>query len=651
MTNPVSRRVAALALSVATATAAWAGVGTPAGAAPPEPAAVPGELLVGYHAGATTHQREQARARASAQMEEQVVEGQGARGVVERVRLPKGADRSAAARRLERDPAVAYAEPNWIVTHAATSTDPYYADNKLWGMYGDTTSPKNEFGSQAGEAWAAGNTGSKTVYVGVIDEGIQHSHPDLQGQVVNPGETADGKDNDGNGFVDDIHGWDFVSNDNTVYDGGTRGSADDHGTHVAGTIGAKADDTGVVGVAWNVRMISGKFLGPRGGTIANAIKATDYFTDLKTKRGLAVVATNNSWGGGGFSQGMLDAITRANTANILFIAAAGNDGRDNDSTASYPSGYAVDNVIAVAAIDQYGSIASFSNYGARTVDLGAPGVSVNSTTAFNTYSSYSGTSMATPHVTGAAVLYAAATPGATAAALKQSILDGAFATQTASLAGKTVTGGRLNVGSVGVSPNTAPTATITSPTGGSTVAGTSVDIAIASSDSETAPAGLSVEWSIDGGGWRAAEWDGFTHVAIWDSTGVVNGSHTINARVTDEAGAVVLATPVAVTVANEIDDVSPSDVVTVTGASTSFGNQWMATATVTVTSAGQPRAGAVVEGFWSYSTTSAVSCTTSDSGACPFESDLLAKRVSSVTFSVTSIDGVAAEGGITITKP
>lgn len=430
-------------------TGVWFGKGGPVEAAPTqgasaEHAAVPGELLVGYRLGTTPEQRDKARGRAGAEKKERIVEAEGLRTEVELVRIPNGSDRSAAARKLEEDPAVAYAEPNYVMTHAATSTDTYYTNGSLWGMYGDATSPANQYGSQAGEAWAAGNTGSSSVYVGVIDEGIQFTHPDLSGQVwTNPFDAVDGVDNDGNGYVDDIRGWDFAGNNNTIYDGGRKGTSDDHGTHVAGTIGAKADTAGVVGVNWNVTLISGKFLGPNGGSLANAVKAVDYFTNLKKAKGLDIVATNNSWGGGGFSQTLLSAIGRANDAGILFIAAAGNSGTNNDTTASYPSNYDVPNVIAVAAIDKSGALASFSQYGATTVDLGAPGVGVWSTTAFNTLSSYNGTSMATPHVTGGAALYKAANPAATAAQIKAAILRSAV--PTASLAGKTVTGGRLNV--------------------------------------------------------------------------------------------------------------------------------------------------------------------------------------------------------------
>jgi subtilisin family serine protease len=440
-----ARVVAAGLLGATTVT----GTTTAASAAPAaDPPSVPNELVVTYEAGATEAEKAAARSRAGTPLAERVVAGTGAQRAVELVRTT-GLDRAAAARNLTADPAVAVAEPNWIYTHAATSTDPYYTNGSLWGMYGDASTPANQYGSQAGEAWSSGNTGSASVYVGVIDEGIQFDHPDLAGQVwSNPYDAADGVDNDGNGYVDDVRGWDFANGDSTIYDGGTKGNLDDHGTHVSGTIGAANNGTGVVGVNWNVKLISGKFLGRNGGTTANAVKAVDYFTDLKTRHGLNIVATNNSWGGGGSSTALLDAIRRADVKNILFIAAAGNGGRDgvgddNDRYKSYPSGYDVANVIAVAAIDSKGAKAGFSNYGATTVDIGAPGVGVWSTTAYNKYESYSGTSMATPHVSGGAALYAASHPGASAAQIKGAILGSTV--PTASLAGKTATGGRLNV--------------------------------------------------------------------------------------------------------------------------------------------------------------------------------------------------------------
>lgn len=348
---------------------------------------------------------------------------------------------------LSTTPGVAYAEPNFIYTYDAVTNDTYVANGSLWGM-----DAANTYGSQASTAWAAGHTGSANVVVGVIDEGIQFDHPDLLGQVwTNPYDPVNGIDDDGNGYVDDIHGWDFDGNNNTVYDGTSRGSSDDHGTHVSGTIGAKANNgTGVAGMNWNITIISCKFLGKRGGNTANAVKAVDYLNDLKTRHGMNIVASNNSWGGGGFSQALYDAVNRANTKNILFVAAAGNGGSDgvgdnNDAVASYPSNMDLPNVIAVAAITSTGALASFSNYGATTVDLGAPGQGIWSSTAYSIYESYSGTSMATPHVTGAVALYASTHPGGSAATIKAAILGSTVA--TSSLAGKCVTGGRLNVSS------------------------------------------------------------------------------------------------------------------------------------------------------------------------------------------------------------
>lgn len=347
-------------------------------------------------------------------------------------------------------PEVAYAEPNYIYRHNATSDDTFYVDGSLWGMYGDATSPANQYGSQAGEAWAAGKTGSDQVYIGIIDEGYMYEHEDLSANAgVNPGEIANnGVDDDGNGYVDDVYGWDFDGGDNSIFDG----VDDDHGTHVAGTIGAAGGNSiGVAGVVWNVKMLGGKFLGRRGGSLANAIKAVDYFTDLKQRHGINLVATSNSWGGGGFSQGLKDAIERANQAGILFIAAAGNSSNDNDASASYPSSYDNSNVIAVASITKTGGLSSFSNYGATSVDIGAPGSAIVSCVPVRSkgnimsgYASYSGTSMATPHVSGAAALYASINPGATAAQIKNAILSAAV--PTSSLNAKVLTNGRLDVG-------------------------------------------------------------------------------------------------------------------------------------------------------------------------------------------------------------
>lgn len=408
---------------------------------------VPNQVLVQFRYGILDDDKESLRGRVQAQVEDVVVSQDRRsdfKGDLELWNLPPGLAIAQAVRDLQRDPTIEFVEPNWIYQHQATSNDPYYTNGSLWGMYGDGTSPSNPFGSQAGEAWV-NKTDCSSVYVGIIDEGMMFKHEELAGNVwTNPHDPVDGVDNDGNGYVDDTHGWDFAGNDNTIYDG----SGDDHGTHVSGTIAAKGvNSKGVAGVCWQIRLISVKFLGNNGGTTANAIKAVNYVTDLKTRHGLNIVATNNSWGGGGYSLGLYNAIESAGVANILFVAAAGNSGVNMESSPQYPASYPNANIISVAAIDNLGNLASWSNYGSTSVDLGAPGVSIWSTVpnkrGQSSYSSYSGTSMATPHVTGAAALYAAAHPGVTAAAIKGAILS--TVVPTGSLGGKTVTGGRLNI--------------------------------------------------------------------------------------------------------------------------------------------------------------------------------------------------------------
>jgi large repetitive protein len=341
---------------------------------------------------------------------------------LERLRL-HGNGVDAAVTALRANPNVLYAEPDYIVTASIVPNDALYA--QLWGMAK----------INAPAAWDV-STGSPNVVVGDIDTGIDYTHPDLGANVwTNPGEIAgNGIDDDHNGYVDDIHGWDWVSNDNDPMD--DHG----HGTHTSGTVGALGNNgAGVAGVNWNVRIAGLKFLNAQGsGSTSNAIKALQYAVD----KGMKV--TNNSWGGGGYSQGLADAITAAGTAGDLFVAAAGNNSSNNDTLASYPASYSMDNIIAVAATTSADGLASFSNYGATSVDLGAPGSGILSTLPGNTYASWSGTSMATPHVTGAAALLWAVHPSWTYGQVRDRILCTAAAIPA--LAGKTVTGGRLDLG-------------------------------------------------------------------------------------------------------------------------------------------------------------------------------------------------------------
>ena len=332
---------------------------------------------------------------------------------------------------LNDDPKVEYAGPNYIYHTTEIPNDPSF--DELWGLHNTGQSGGTDDADiDAPEAWDI-HTGSNDVVIAVIDTGVDYNHPDLSANIwTNLGEIAgNGIDDDGNGYTDDIHGYDFVNNDGDPIDD------NDHGTHCAGTIGAVGDDgMGIVGVNWDVRIMPVKFLSSSGsGSTANAILSVEYATD----NGADIMS--NSWGGGGYDSALKDAISAANDAGVLFVAAAGNTSSNNDVSPHYPSSYDVPNVIAVAATDHNDNRAGFSCYGATSVDLGAPGVSIYSTIAGG-YDTYNGTSMATPHVAGAAGLIKARFPGFTATEIKSRILDEVDPIST--LDGITVTGGRLN---------------------------------------------------------------------------------------------------------------------------------------------------------------------------------------------------------------
>lgn len=335
-------------------------------------------------------------------------------------------------------PGIVFVEPDFVLAPTRAANDPSFS--QLWGLSNTGQSGGlADADIDAPEAWSI-TTGSRSVVIAVIDTGVDVSHPDLAANIWrNPGEIpGNGIDDDRNGFVDDVSGWDFVSNDNIPQDG------DGHGTHVAGTIGAVGNNgRGVVGVNWEVSILPLKFLTDTGtGSTSAAIAAINYATALRNA-GINVVASNNSWGGGGYSTSLRTAISRHNDAGIMFVVAAGNDGINNDVIPSYPANYDLPNVISVAATDRSDRLASFSNYGRRTVDLGAPGVSIHSTSRGGGYATMSGTSMAAPHVTGVVGLLAAVKPQATVAEIRAAIL-GTVVPVAALGSGKTVTGGRLN---------------------------------------------------------------------------------------------------------------------------------------------------------------------------------------------------------------
>lgn len=288
-------------------------------------------------------------------------------------------------------------EPDYIIKLNSTPNDPRFSD--LWGLHntgsGGGTADVDIDGP---EAWNI-NTGSNTV-VGVIDTGVLYSHPDLQNNMwVNSRETANGIDDDGNGIVDDIYGYNALTNSgNPLDDNG-------HGTHCAGTIAATGNNsTGVIGIAHGAKIMALKFMNSSGsGTTSDAIETINYAIAQK-QSGVNIRVLSNSWGGSSSSSSLQTAITNAYNNGILFIAAAGNEAANNDTTNSYPANYNVGNVISVASVDRSGNLSSFSNFGATKVHVAAPGSSILSTVLGNTYSSYSGTSMATPHVAGIAAL-------------------------------------------------------------------------------------------------------------------------------------------------------------------------------------------------------------------------------------------------------
>ncbi len=344
---------------------------------------------------------------------------------------------------LEANPNVEYAEPNYILHAYETPNDPMFG--QLWGMNntgqadGGGTPGTVDADIDAVEAWDV-FTGSSSVVVAVIDTGVDYTHPDLAANAwTNPGEIAgNGIDDDANGFIDDVHGWDFANDDNNPMDD------NDHGTHCSGTIGGVGDNgVGVAGVNWNVKIMGLKFLTSGGsGSTDDAVSCIEYATMM------GVDVMSNSWGGGGFSQALLDAIVAANAADIFFVAAAGNSGSNNDVTANYPSNYDSPNVIAVMATNNRDERVVepgwwSSSYGATTVDVAAPGLYIVSSVPGG-YDNFSGTSMATPHVAGAMAMLRGRFPGITVADGK-ALLMNIGNDPVPALSGLCVTGGRLNL--------------------------------------------------------------------------------------------------------------------------------------------------------------------------------------------------------------
>lgn len=352
--------------------------------------------------------------------------------------------------RLKSHQAIEYAEPDYRITIESTPNDPRFEE--LWGLNNEgQTGGTVDADIDAVEAWSI-STGSSDVVVGVIDTGIDYTHPDLAANAwVNTQEIAgDGIDNDNNGYIDDVHGI------NAITDEGDPMDDQGHGSHVSGTIGASGNNSvGVVGVNHDVSIVGCKFLDSTGsGSTSDAIKCIDYMVDLKNA-GVNVRVLNNSWGGGGFSQALADAITVSEEADILFVAAAGNDALDNDANPHYPSSYEHESVLSIASTDSADNMSSFSQWGATSVDMGAPGSAILSTVPGGGYASYSGTSMATPHVAGVAALVLSVSPDLTTSELKELLMSSGDA--NTALNGKTVAGTRLNANQALIDSDPTPT--------------------------------------------------------------------------------------------------------------------------------------------------------------------------------------------------
>lgn len=344
--------------------------------------------------------------------------------------LGQGVDRNYALAALRASPGVVAAEADaTIQASAVTPNDPRFGS--LWGL-----NQANNVDIDAPEAWQY-TTGSPATIVAVIDTGLDFTHPDLASKIyVNAGEIpGNGIDDDRNGFLDDTSGWNFVN--------GTNNNRDDngHGTHVSGTLAAVGNNgVGVVGVNWNARIMVLKILDSRGRGSVRAATESIYYA---VAQGAKVI--NASWGGGEFAQSLLDAIRYANSRGVVFVAAAGNQGSNDDRVPEYPASYRLPGMLSVAAVDRSGNIPRYSNYGAGTVDVAAPGDSILSALP-GTYGLLSGTSMAAPYVSGVVALLAGAHPDWTAEQLTHAVR--LTVKPLPSLAGRTITGGIVSAGRV-----------------------------------------------------------------------------------------------------------------------------------------------------------------------------------------------------------
>ena len=402
------------------------------------PSYVPGELIIRYKATTRGSERAALRGQMRADLKRDL------RFLdLEHVKL-RDMSVEEAVTKFKRHKDVLYVEPNYVLTADVIPNDTRFAE--LYGMR-NTGQTGGTVGADIKAYLAWGDfTGDPNLKIGIIDTGVDYNHPDLQANAwTNPGEIPGNNiDDDGNGYVDDVHGYDFYNNDGDPFDD------NGHGSHCAGTIaGVGNNNLGVTGVNWGAKVVAIKFLSGAGsGSTDGAIRGVQY------AMAVGVRLTSNSWGGGGFSQALLDAINAAGAAGQLFVAAAGNDGVNTDTSPHYPSSYDTPYILAVGASDHNDAMAYFSNYGATTVDLFAPGVDILSCQPGGGYQLLSGTSMATPHASGVVGLAMGRFPAMTNLQIKQLVMNAADL--KAAFTGKCLTGGRLNAFMTIAEPDSIP---------------------------------------------------------------------------------------------------------------------------------------------------------------------------------------------------